>query len=267
MSISLLNKLTCVGLTDRALRNHFHSFLDTPPKPKNPVCQKHINLKVDAKYFGRWGCTLVFKERKNIIYWDFSIRETYSSYLYCFGKLAEVGYVFDSVISDRHGSIIAVVEHMLPNVPHQFCTVHIQRRCQTLLTRKPETQAGKELLELVLCINKIHSKYEKKIFIKWLDRLESRWEFFINQRTYSTDPESDKKWWYTHKNLRGAFRTLRSSISNMFYYLDHPNIPKDTNGLEAEFTHLKLKLNAHRGLTRKRRANFISWYWFLKSKK
>jgi len=177
-----------------------------------------------------------------------------------------MGYTFESVTSDKHGSIISVAGYALPNVPHQFCTVHIQRRCQTLLTKKPETQAGTELLELVLCINKISNHYEKEIFTKWLGRYESRWESFINQRTYSKDPSIGKKWWYTHKNLRGSFRTLRSSISNMFYYLDNPNIPKDTNGLEAEFTHLKLKLNAHRGLTRKRRANFISWYWFLKPK-
>ena len=174
--------------------------------------------------------------------------------------------MFDSVTSDKHGSIISVVKHALPNIPHQFCTVHIQRRCQSLLTKKPETQAGEELLEIVLFVNKISNHYEKDIFLKWLDRYEERWRSFINQKTYSKEPDIGRKWWYTHKNLRLSLRTLRSSTSNMFYYLDHPNIPKDTNGLEAEFTHLKLKLNAHRGLTRERRANFVSWYWFLKSK-
>jgi hypothetical protein len=186
--------------------------------------------------------------------------------VYCFSRIIELGYIVDSVTSDKHGSLISAVKTMFPNTPHQYCTVHIQRRCQVLLTKKPEAKAGKELLEIVLFINKIKTHNDKEIFLKWLERYENRWSNFINQRTYSKDSNSSKKWWYTHKNLRLAFRTLKSSTNNMFCYLDNPNIPKDTNGLEAEFTHLKNKLNAHRGLTRKRRINFVSWYWFLKSK-
>jgi hypothetical protein len=75
-----------------------------------------------------------------------------------------------------------------------------------------------------------------------------------------------KKWWYTHKNLRASFRTLIASLDNMFYYLDNENISKDTNGLEAEFTHLKTRLISHRGLTRENQINFTNWYWFFKSR-
>ena len=50
----------------------------------------------------------------------------------------------------------------------------------------------------------------------------------------------------------------------MFFYLENNSIPKDTNGLEAEFTFLKTKLNIHRGLKRSRRINFVNWYWYLK---
>ena len=123
-----------------------------------------------------------------------------------------------------------------------------------------------ELLEIVLFINKIKTYHEKEVFLKWLDIYEKRWSEFINDRTYSYDPNTSRRWWYTHKNLRSAFRLLKNSTNNMFHYLEDENIPKDTNGLEAEFTHLKQKLNAHRGLTRKRVVGFVSWYWFLKSK-
>lgn len=149
---------------------------------------------------------------------------------------------------------------MFPNIPHQFCLVHIQRRCEQLLTKHPETQAGKDLLELVKFINKIHSLPDKQIFLKWFDRLVVRHEPILKQRTYF-----GKSWWYTHKNLRLAFNTINSSKNNMFFYLDNPNIPKDTNGLEAEFTHLKTKLNMHRGLSKSRREKYVFWYWFLKS--
>jgi len=209
---------------------------------------------------------MVFKEGVNIIFWFYAEKENYFNYLYCFSILRELGYIIKSVTSDKHGSLVSAVKTAYPTIPHQFCLVHIQRRCQTLLTKKPETEAGVKLLEIVRFLNQIKTKGDKQVFVKWLYRYEDRYKDVINQRTYSKNPELDGKvWWYTHKNLRLAFYTIKSSLDNMFFYLEDNNIPKDTNGLEAEFTHLKNKLNAHRGLSRKRRENFVSWYWHLKS--
>lgn len=220
---------------------------------------------MDATYFGRWGCCLVFKEGSNIIFWEFALRESYSAYVYGLSRLVEMEYEILSVTSDKHGSLVSAVKSLFPEIPHQYCTVHVQRRCQSLLTQKPETKAGEELLELVLNLNQIKTPYERDIFLKWLWRFKLRYESFINQRTYAKDPHAEKKWWYTHKNLRKAFRHLETSTQNLFFYIEDSNIPKDTNGLEAEFTHLKIKLRAHCGLTRERRQRFISWYWYLKS--
>jgi len=247
-------------VSTKTLTRHFHRFLDqiiTLPRLKVP---KEIYLKCDGKYFGRIGCSLVFKEGKNIILWNFFDRETYLNYLYCFSKLVEIGYIVKSVTSDKHGSLLGAVKTIFPDIPHQFCLVHIQRRCAALLTKHPETEAGIKLLELVKYINKIFTHSEKQVFLNWLTRFEVRYEHILKQRSYS-----GRTWWYTHKNLRLAFNTLKSSKNNMFFYLDDPNIPKDTNGLEAEFTHLKTKLNMHRGLSKNRRESYVFWYWFLKS--
>lgn len=245
---------------------YFYSFLDNPHKLVKLDIPKYINLKCDAKYFGRFGCTLVFKERDNVIFWEYFERENYFNYRYCFSMLFELGYIVKSVTSDKHGSVVSAVKTAYPTIPHQFCLVHIQRRCQSLLTQNPETKAGLELLEIVRFLNSIKSDSDKQIFIKWVYRFEERYKAFINQRTYSKNPKLDgKTWWYTHKNLRLAFRTIKSSLDNMFFYLEDSNIPKDTNGLEGEFTHLKIKLNMHRGLSKNRRKNFVNWYWFLKS--
>ena len=59
--------------------------------------------------------------------------------------------------------------------------------------------------------------------------------------------------------------TLKATRDSLFLYLDYPDLPKDTNGLEAEFSHLKQKLGAHRGMKRSRKINFIRWYFYLKS--
>lgn len=182
----------------------------------------------------------------------------------CFLKLLELNYRITSVTSDKHGSTLSSVKYLFPNIPHQVCLVHIQNRCQDLLTKKPDTKAGWDLLELVRYINKITTNYEKQIFLNWFFRYEKRYTLFLNQRTHAVKENGKKTWWYTHKNVRKAFVHIKSSLPNMFFYLENNSIPKDTNGLEAEFTFLKTKLNIHRGLKRSRRINFVNWYWYLK---
>lgn len=192
-------------------------------------------------------------------------RENFRNYIKCFHELNILNFKPISVTSDKHGSILGAVRYLFPNIPHQYCLVHIQKRCETLLTKKPETRAGKDLLQIVKQLNQITNHQEKRVFIKWLELYERRHKNFLNQRTYSTDPRSKKKWWYTHKNVRSGYRHIKTSLDNMFFYLEDKNIPKDTNGLEGGFTHLKTKLNSHRGLSNERREYFVNWYWFLKS--
>lgn len=258
-------RLTQIKISSRQLLRYFNKFLERSPRFPRLKKIKQVYLKIDAKYFGRWGCVLVFKFKNHIVYWFFCRRETRLNWQIAFSRFLELGYRPISVTSDKHGSITSTVADKFPDIPHQFCLVHIQRRCESLITKNPKTKAGRQLKELVSCINRINSHYKKDIFIKWFELYERRWKKYLNQRTYSQDPESKKTWWYTHKNLRKAYIHLKKSLDNMFHYLDDENIPKDTNGLEAEFTHLKQKLNAHRGLTRKRQEEFVNWYFYFKS--
>jgi len=175
--------------------------------------------------------------------------------------------VVKGITSDWHGSLNFAVDKLYPDIPHQRCLVHLQRDSQALLTKKPETNAGIELLEIVRQINIIKNHYEKDIWLKWFNRFEKRNKEVLNQRSFGINPQSQKlTWWYTHKNLRRVYRTIKNSLFHLFLYLDNPNLPKDTNGLESEFSHLKRKLSLHRGLKRKRKINFVRWYFYLKEK-
>lgn len=244
------------------LRNHFDRFLAFSPCPQRPRVPSNVYLKADGKYFGRWGCVVVFKTNERVIFWDFIERENYGSYLSFLSQIKGFGYKVLGLTSDWHGSIVSAFTKAFPGKPHQRCLVHTQRFCQSLLTRNPETEAGKNLLELVHLLNGIKTPQEKKIWLAWLERFEFRYASMFNGRTYHQD---GKHWWFTHRNLRRAFRTLRTTKEHLFFYLDNPNLSKDTNGLEAEFKHLKQKLSVHKGLKRERKINFIRWYFFLKS--
>ncbi|MBI4999635.1 transposase [Candidatus Gottesmanbacteria bacterium] len=247
------------------LFRHFYQFLDKPPELK-PLKQKHeVYLKIDGTYFKRWGCALVYKADRKVIFTDFTVRENYLTYLLNLIKIIELGYVIKGVTSDGCGSLESALKTLFPDIPHQRCLVHLQRFCQTLLTKKPETNTGVELLEIVKQLNCVKNYYEKNIWLKWFKRFEERNKETLNQRTYQNN-EGKTTWWYTHKNPRRAYRTIKNSLPNLFLYLDYQNLPKDTNGLEGEFSHLKRKLSLHRGLKRKRKINFVKWYFLLKEK-
>ena len=253
-------------VSKNTLLRHFYQFLDNPPDPKKPKSPEEIYLKIDGTYFKRWGCALIYKAGGRIIFWDFVLRENYFFYYINLIEIIKLGYIIKGVTSDRHGGLELALKSALPtNIPHQHCLVHLHRLCQTLLTKNPKTEAGRELLELVRFLNKINNHYEKNIWIKWFERLTKRHEDLIKERTYFKNEEGKTTWWYTHKNLRRAFRTIQRSMDNLFLYLDHENLPKDINGLEGEFSHLKTKLSIHRGLKRERKTNFVKWYFYFKS--
>jgi len=178
--------------------------------------------------------------------------------------LQSAGYIIQGVTSDWHGSIVRSIQRICPEIPHQRCLIHTQRLCESLLTKKPKTEAGQSLRYLVLELNHITSEYEKNIWITWFDLWIKRYEYITRERIYLKTDDGNKTWWYTHKNIRKAYRSLKLSKDHLFLYLDHTNLDKDTNGLEGEFKHLKAKISSHSGLRKMNRAACISWYLHLK---
>lgn len=263
LTVELLCQL--FPLAPRTLIRHFDVFLQSTPIVSPPKTKKTICLKVDATHLGRWGCVMVYKAGKDILYWQFSQREYYDGYVAGLRWLIKAGYSIAGVASDWHGSIVAAVQYLLPSIPHQRCLVHTQRLCQALTTARPKTEAGYMLLRIVRELNHLHNRYEVRIWKSWLLLWERRYGALIKERTHGTKEVGTRTWWYTHKNLRRAFRTLRLSQAHLFLYLDHQGLDKDTNGLEAEFAHLKGKLYVHRGLKRDRQVAFMMWYLYFKS--
>ena len=213
---------------------------------------------------------MVYKAGQRIIFNSFVLRENYSSYLLDLIKITELGYLIKGVTSDGVTSLDSALKTLFDNkenpIPHQRCLVHLQRDGQRFLTKNPETQTGVELLDIIKQVNTIKNHYEKEIWIKWFERFEGRNKEVLNQKSKGIHPKTGKlTWWYTHKNLRRTYRMVRNSLPNLFLYLDYQFLPKDTNGLEGEFSHLKRKLSLHRGLKRRRKANLVRWYFYLKS--
>lgn len=253
-------------VTGKTLGKYFDEYLNTPPMPEKKVEKTNIWIKIDAQYYGRSFCIVLVKVKNKFVYWRHFKRETFSNYLKVLSDLTRLGYKVQGITSDWHGSLVGTVKYLYGGkIPHQRCLVHTQRRCQGLLTQKPKLEAGKQLLEIVRALNQISNRYESNIWSKWLERWGQRWKRFANQRSFGRKEDGSRTWWYTHKNLRAAFRTLKSSQDNLFLYLEYNELDKDTNGLEGEFSHLKQKANSHRGLKMIRKISAIYWYIYLKN--
>jgi hypothetical protein len=134
----------------------------------------------------------------------------------------------------------------------QICQYHQQQIVQRYLTNKPKTQAGQELRLLTYSL----TRQTEKSFVAALQEWHDRWWSLLAERTIAPD---GKHWWYTHRQLRAAYRSLNTNLPYLFNYQRYPElrIPNTNNSLEGYFSRLKALLNNHHGLKTWRRYRLI----------
>lgn len=259
----------------KTLLTHFHNFLAYAPTPEEYFKQLigtdiHFGgtMLIDADWFGNENCLIVYRDYPTgeIIFFRYAQGEHKYIFMQDIAFLIQNGYPLKGIVSDWKGSIVAAIQEIAMkyfegNLPHQRCLVHTQLQCQTFLTKRPKTEAGRNLLELVHMLNQVNSLYQKNILFLWLNRFEKRFLIVIKERTYSFDK---KNWWYTHKYLRRTFLMLKNNWDNLFVYLEYPYLVKDTNRLEGLFSQLDTKLGRHRGLSKENKGCFLYWFFYLK---
>jgi hypothetical protein len=136
------------------------------------------------------------------------------------------------------------VRNLFGDIPVQMCHFHQKQIVQRYLTNNPKLEAGIELKKISDTLNDTSEKEFTDKIIKW----NNKWCEFLKEKTY--DIFNHKRWYYTHKRLRSAYRSLNINLPYLFTYQKYPelNIPNTTNSLEGSFSHLKEKVGIHRGL-------------------
>lgn len=216
---------------------------ETPPQP--------IVVIPDTTFWGEAYGVTVFRSPalKQNIWWTEVKSETQAVYHYGRKILEEQGWTFLAAIVDGRRGLAAVFK----DIPVQVCQFHQMKTVTKYLTRRPETLAGQELRAITLTL----PKSTEKEFTKALNDWHKRWRGFIDEKT---DVLGTKHWYYTHKKVRGAYKSLERNLPFLFTYQKYPerNIPNTTNSLDGSFSHLKAKLTIHRGLRQDRRFKLIS---------
>lgn len=203
---------------------------------------------MDATYFKRF-CLIAYQDDLDgytqLI--RFTDGEHYAEIKEDLDNLIRLGVRLESITIDGHKAALKAIRQSLKDsVVVQRCLVHIQRMCLIWLTKYPKHIAGQELRGLVLLLLKIKTENDKLFWINELNNWHLRYKTYLNEKTIN---ELTGRYWYTHKLLRRSFQLIKRALPNMFHYLQNPNIPNTTNGIEGYFSHLKNHLDLHRGLT------------------
>jgi hypothetical protein len=250
------------GYSKSKLQRIFRYYLSIPPS--FIIHQKlRLYLIIDGTYFTEGLCLVVYYDSKlkySLLY-RFTSNEYYKEIKEDLENLKKLGIDIAAVTCDGKKSIIRAVEKAYPSAIIQRCMVHVQRMVRLWLTRKPKTQASKELRYLVGLLHHIRGIVEQHIWVIAFEQWYRRHQQTIEEKVLH---KPTGRWWFKHRQLRRSAIMVKKALADMFHFIGDRNIPKSTNGLDSYFGHLKLNLNVHRGLSKKHREAFILWYLYLK---
>jgi hypothetical protein len=236
-----------VGRSGRWVRDAMAAVPEAAPAPTpGPAV-----IVADVTFFDRRRGVLVCRDpnRRENPHWHEVPSETSAEYASARDALLAAGVDIKAVVTDgRRG-----VREVFAGVPAQMCHFHQIKTVTTYLTRRPKTEAARELRALALTL----TRAEEAGFSAALAAWNGRWSDYLKERTADAGAG---RWQYTHRRLRAAYRSLKSNLPFLFTFQRLPelNIPNTTNSLDGSFAAMKNLLSAHKGMSGRRRSVLVS---------
>lgn len=235
------------GISARTVRRN----LDAYEPPNTAHTPQPTVVIADTTFWGRHYGVCVFRSpsRKQNLWWTEVDRELQVHYIYGRAILEERGWTFTAAVVDGRRGLATVFK----DIPVQMCHFHQVQIVRRYLTQRPKTAPGKELLNITYTLRYAN----EHTFTLRLEQWHRTWGDYIKERTRVL---GTKHWYYTHKELRKAYMSIKRNLPYLFTYQKYPelHIPNTTNTLDGSFSQLKGKLRAHAGLTKERRYKIIS---------
>lgn len=207
-------------------------------------------IVADTTFFSRANGLTVFRApnlQKNV-WWQPTTWERADIYRKGKNHLEQNGFTISAVVLDgRRG-----IREMFRGLPVQMCHFHQKQIVKRYLTTRPKLEASRELQTLMDTLPKTNEQQFTDALYYW----HEKWKHFLKEKT--TDLNTGR-WFYTHKKVRAAYRSLTTNVPYLFTYQKYPelNIPNTTNSLDGFFNRLKSLIYVHRGLRPKRRMRII----------
>lgn len=219
-------------------------------------------LGIDGKWLRRRGVVMIYRDvtHKENLFWSYHESESYLALHADLEKLAKIlgDHLPSGIVSDWKGAIVAAVSDFLPHIPHQRCLTHVVREAKRLLPQNSGFLATSALRTIAKQLSHIKTGEEKRRWLADLIEWERIYGHRLREKTINL--ETGKKWWYTHGNLRRAWRLLTDDWYPFFVHLDQPMIPSSNNSLEGVNSQIKKRLGNHRGMKMPQQVSFLFWY-------
>ncbi len=205
-------KQTLTQLATKHGRSHvtIRKRLDTIALPEQVLAPTPSVFIADTTFWGRSYGVCVFRSHtlKRNAWWHDVESERMAHYRYGRAILEERGWKFLAAVVDGRRGFLPVFH----DIPVQICQFHQMKQVTKYLTRRPKTDAGKELRELTLTLTDV----DEKTFVEALTAWHTKWGDFIEEKTIDTFITGKTKWYYTHKNVRSAYRSLKTNLPYLF---------------------------------------------------
>jgi len=269
------------GVSRKTISLRFKQFFTQPlspeivweAKPPKLIAGDPWVLGIDGKWLKRAGVVMVYRDvtHKQNLYQSFWRSESHLALRTDIERLIKLlgGNLPSGVVSDWKVSIVAGVAMYFPGIPHQRCLAHVVRDAKRLLPKKSPFLSTRILRHIVLQLPHVTNKDQKRAWLALLIKWEKKFGHRLTEKTIKTEDnmvKSDgnlrkqKRWWYTHSNLRSAWNLLTKDWYPFFIHLGHPDIPHSNNSLEGVNCQAKKRLLQHRGMKTHQQASFLFWY-------
>lgn len=230
----------------------------------------HPVLLMDGTRVGKQVC-LIIRSPAHVVSWCFAPWEASWTWdmLLCAIPAPTV------IICDGQKGMLLSIARNWPQTRIQRCLFHVWQNIRSKLSLNPQTEAGVDLLEHYRAIWRM-TTFElagqwEGVFYQMYEHHKS----FLDERTYSQTVVSGKRrWWYTHRNTRSAYRQIDKLLKQgqLFTHLDpellkrtEEPIPRTTNHMEGGTNStLKGQLYLHRGMPAQHQQRLTDWYLYKK---
>lgn len=248
-------------ISRQELSSRFRWFLTLPPSPKlisliaPPQCLKQSDVWVygyDAKWLGRFPVLIIHRDvtHKETLWWSVAKHENKSAVSEDLITLANSLPIHSPVgaVSDGKPGVTAIIKSIFHLENCQRCLVHVVRDLKRYLPLHSPIEATQHLRAVALTLVTIRSKQEQDAYLITLNQWYREYGSLLTTKSYPIPGSGVKrKWWYTHGNLRRAWRLMTKDPGSLFLFLENNRIPSTNNSLEGINRHLKRRAGMSKG--------------------
>ncbi len=209
-------------------------------------------IHLDATYFGRNTGVLLALESGTgrLLYMKHLSHEHISDYEDAVKHITGCGYTIRGIVIDGIQKLFTV----LSEYRIQMCQFHMVAIIRRKLTKNPQLEAGKELLDLAYRLKSM----DKITFVSEFESWKKKWHDFLKEKTIN---DVTGRTVYTHQRLRSAMISISTYLPFLFTYEHVAGMPNTNNMIEGTFTDLKKSLRNHPGMIEANRERMVNGFF------